>query len=57
MALPENLDARAGPHTQEYTDMLISLLDPKALWVEYGIDDDIVVRSPPKTLFQNLLTN
>ncbi|KAH9954025.1 hypothetical protein BC827DRAFT_1262326 [Russula dissimulans] len=41
-ALPDNLDEYLGPHTQEYTDTLTSLLNPKELWVEYGIDNNII---------------
>lgn len=32
------------PRTQHYTESLVNVLDPKTLWTDYGIDDDIIVR-------------
>ena len=45
IALPNNLDTYALPRTSEHTDRLSALYSPKVLWVEYGIDDDIIVSS------------
>jgi len=42
-ALPNNLDTYALPCTPEHTDKLSAHYSPKVLWVEYGIDDDIIV--------------
>jgi hypothetical protein len=46
-ALPENLDASALRRTPAHTDCLIELLNPKALWSEYGIDDNVIVSYLP----------
>ena len=42
-AFPNNLDTYALPRTPEHTDTLSALYGSKVLWVEYGIDDDIIV--------------
>ena len=45
IALPDNLDAYALPRTPEHIDMLSALHPSKKLWVEYGINDDVIVCS------------
>ena len=42
-ALPANLDTYALPRTPEHTASLSALYNSKKLWVEYGIDNDIIV--------------
>ena len=42
-AYPDNLDVPADPRTPAYTDGLVHNLDSWTLWIEYGIDDDIIV--------------
>jgi len=44
MAFPDNLDVDADPRTPAYTDGLAHNLDSRTLWVEFGIDDDTIVR-------------
>ena len=44
-ALPSDIDGPRGRRTREFTDLLLDTLDSKTLWDEYGIDDDIVVRT------------
>jgi len=44
-ALPNNLNTYALPRVPEHTDRLSALYSSKVLWVEYGIDDDIIVSS------------
>lgn len=43
--LPSNLNTYALPRKPEHTDRLLAQYSPKVLWVEYGIDDDIIIRS------------
>ncbi len=58
--MSENLDVHAGHHTPVLTEELIHLLDSKALWTDYGIDDNIVVSAiaiqPVFCSFANLMT-
>jgi hypothetical protein len=42
-ALPTDLDVRAVARTPNHTENLRELLDSKTLWVEYGIDDNVIV--------------
>lgn len=47
MARPENLDDPAARRrTQHKTNVLFQGFDPGTLWRDYGVRDDIVVRSP-----------
>ena len=58
--MSENLDVHAGHHTPVLTEELIHLLDSKALWTDYRIDDDIVVSAiaiqPVFCSFADLMT-
>ena len=42
-ALPSDIDGPRGRRTRAFTDLLLDTLDSKALWDQYGIDDDILV--------------
>ena len=42
-AFPDNLDVHAEPRTPAYVDGLVDNLDSQTLWIEFGIDDDIIV--------------
>ena len=42
---PDNLDVYSLRRTPRYTEGLLELVDSKALWINYGIDDDIIVGS------------
>ena len=42
-ALPSDIDGPCGRRTRAFTDVLLDTLDSKALWDQYGIDDDILV--------------
>jgi Plavaka transposase len=44
-AMSDNLDVQATPRTSALTEGLINILDSRTLWVEYGINKDIIVRS------------
>jgi hypothetical protein len=44
-AMSHNLDVQATPRTSALTEGLINILDSRTLWVEYGINKDIIVRS------------
>lgn len=44
-ALPNNLDGPGGRRTRGFSNELCDILDSHRLWHEYGIDDDIVVRT------------
>jgi len=59
IAFPDNLDVHAEPHTPAYMDGLVDNLHSWTLWIEFGINDDIIipiqhsslmVRSQPFTL-------
>ncbi|KAH9974793.1 hypothetical protein BGW80DRAFT_1490177 [Lactifluus volemus] len=41
-ASPSDSGRASGPRTRNLTDELIKLLDSRALWDKYGIDDDVV---------------
>ena len=54
---PDSLDIYVLPRTPRYTERLLDILDPKTLWTDYGIDDDIIVGSylPGLTLMVSCL--
>ena len=39
----DNLDVHAEPRTLAYMDGLVQNLDSRTLWIEFGIDNDIIV--------------
>jgi hypothetical protein len=45
MAHPANLDVNAIRRTETLTDGLTKVLGSRKLWVDYGIDDSVIVCS------------
>jgi hypothetical protein len=45
-ASPKRFEEPATRRTPTHTETVQELLNPKALWVEFGIDDGIIVSVP-----------